>query len=252
MRGRSARPAPMASTLARIPAISIGRPSAAGRSRCPPRSSARSWRTRLRRSSPSATGAARAVTHVKPHGALYNQAASDLDLALAVAEAVREQSTTLRFVGLAGSRCSRRAVGAGLPVAPRRSWIAPTSLTDRSCRAPSPAPCSNGPEAAVRQALTIVRGHYVNATDGSRIAIDADTLCLHGDTPGALAIAKAVRHALEAAAHSRCRAPRPFSIARLAPPTDAWHSSRQTSPPCGSARLDARRDGRAAVLVRPR
>jgi UPF0271 protein len=55
------------------------------------------------------------------------------------------------------------------------------------------------PEAAIRQALAIVRGHYVNAIDGSRIAVDVDTLCLHGDTAGALAIAQAVRQALEAA-----------------------------------------------------
>jgi 5-oxoprolinase (ATP-hydrolysing) subunit A len=139
------------------------------------------------------------VTHVKPHGALYNQAASDLDLALAVAEAVREQSTTLCFVGLAGSALLEAGRRAGLPVAAEafvdRAYTPEGSLVPRT----EPGAVLEGPEAAVRQALAIVRGHYVNATDGSRIAIDADTLCLHGDTTGALAIAKAVRHALEAA-----------------------------------------------------
>jgi 5-oxoprolinase (ATP-hydrolysing) subunit A len=139
------------------------------------------------------------VTHVKPHGALYNQAASDLDLALAVAEAVREQSTTLCFVGLAGSALLEAGRRAGLPVAAEafvdRAYTPEGSLVPRT----EPGAVLEGPEAAVRQALAIVQGHYVNATDGSRVAIDADTLCLHGDTAGALAIAKAVRHALEAA-----------------------------------------------------
>jgi 5-oxoprolinase (ATP-hydrolysing) subunit A len=139
------------------------------------------------------------VTHVKPHGALYNQAASDLDLALAVAEAVREQSAALCFVGLAGSALLEAGRQAGLTVAAEafvdRAYRPEGSLVPRT----EPGAVLEQPEAAVRQALAIVQGHYVNAIDGSRIAIDADTLCLHSDTAGALAIAEAVRHALEAA-----------------------------------------------------
>jgi 5-oxoprolinase (ATP-hydrolysing) subunit A len=139
------------------------------------------------------------VTHVKPHGALYNQAASDLDLALAVAEAVREQSAALCFVGLAGSALLEAGRQAGLTVAAEafvdRAYRPEGSLVPRT----EPGAVLEQPEAAVRQALAIVQGHYVNAIDGSRIAIDADTLCLHSDTAGALAIAEAVRYALEAA-----------------------------------------------------
>jgi 5-oxoprolinase (ATP-hydrolysing) subunit A len=139
------------------------------------------------------------VTHVKPHGALYNQAAGDLDLALAIAEAVRAQSTTLCFVGLAGSALLEAGRQAGLRVAAEafvdRAYKPDGSLVPRT----QPGAVLERPEAAIRQALAIVRGHYVNAIDGSRIAVDADTLCLHGDTAGALAIAQAVRHALEAA-----------------------------------------------------
>jgi 5-oxoprolinase (ATP-hydrolysing) subunit A len=139
------------------------------------------------------------VVHVKPHGALYNQAARDLDLAIAIATAVREQSPTLCFVGLAGSALLEAGRQVGLRVAAEafadRAYEPDGSLAPRT----APGAVLDRPDAAAGQALTIVRDGHVIANDGSRIAIDADTLCLHGDTPGALVIAVAVRRALEAA-----------------------------------------------------
>jgi UPF0271 protein len=139
------------------------------------------------------------VTHVKPHGALYNQAARDLELASAVAEAVRENSTELWFVGLAGSALLEAGRQAGLQVVAEafvdRAYEPDGSLVPRV----QPGAVRDQPEAAARQALMIARDHHVIAIDGSRIAIEAGTLCVHGDTAGALAIAEGVRRTLEAA-----------------------------------------------------
>jgi 5-oxoprolinase (ATP-hydrolysing) subunit A len=139
------------------------------------------------------------VVHVKPHGALYNQAARDLDLALVVAEAVKANSPQLTLVGLAGSALLEAGRHAGLPVAAEafadRAYQPDGSLVPRT----QAGAVLDGPDAAAHQALSIVRDRLATAIDGSRVTIEADTLCLHGDTPGALAIAVAVRHTLEAA-----------------------------------------------------
>jgi 5-oxoprolinase (ATP-hydrolysing) subunit A len=137
------------------------------------------------------------VVHVKPHGALYNQAARDLDLALAIATAVRELSPALCFVGLAGSALLEAGRQVGLPVAAEafadRAYEADGSLVPRS----DSGAVLDRPDEAARQALAIARDRHVIARDGSRVVIEADTLCLHGDTAGAPAIALAVRRALE-------------------------------------------------------
>jgi UPF0271 protein len=139
------------------------------------------------------------VTHVKPHGALYNQAARDLDLARAIAEAVRENSSALMLVGLAGSVLLESGRQAGLRVAAEafadRAYLPDGSLVPRA----QPGAVLDRPEAAAQQALAIVRDRHAIALDGSRIPIEADTLCLHGDTAGAPAIVATVRRALEAA-----------------------------------------------------
>jgi UPF0271 protein len=143
-----------------------------------------------------------AVTHVKPHGALYNQAARDLDLALAIAGAVKESSPALRFVGLAGSALVEAGRRIGLRVAAEafadRAYLPDGSLVPRT----QPGAVLDRPETAARQATAIARDRHVIAIDGSRVAIQADTLCVHGDTPGAPAIAEAVRRALDDAAIS--------------------------------------------------
>jgi len=141
-----------------------------------------------------------AVAHVKPHGALYNQAARDLDLALAIAEAINENSPALCLVGLAGSALVEAGRRSGLRVAAEafadRAYEPDGSLVPRTER----GAVLDRPEAAARQAVAIARDRHVVAVDGSRLSIEADTLCLHGDTPGAAAIAEAVRRALDDAA----------------------------------------------------
>jgi UPF0271 protein len=140
------------------------------------------------------------LVHVKPHGTLYNQSARDPDLARAVARGARRAGPELIIVGLATSEAMRRAVEAeGLRFAGEafadRAYEANGSLTSRRLA----GAVISDPEAAAAQAVRIARDGVVVAAGGVEVALAAETLCLHGDTPGALGIALAVRHALEAA-----------------------------------------------------
>jgi 5-oxoprolinase (ATP-hydrolysing) subunit A len=139
-----------------------------------------------------------ALTHVKPHGALYNQAARDPALARAVARGVKRAGGDLVLVGLASSSVMRAAAeGEGLRFAAEafadRAYEADGSLRSRRL----PGAVLSAPQAAARQAVRIVRDGLVTAADGSEVPLRADTLCVHGDTPGAVAMARAVRGALE-------------------------------------------------------
>ena len=139
------------------------------------------------------------VTHVKPHGALYNRAARDDRLAAAVARAVRAFDPGLRLVGLAGSALLSAASREGLvPLAEGfadRAYLSDGSLVPRA----TPGAVLEDPEAAAAQAVRIAVDHRVRAIDGTLVKVHADTLCIHGDTPGAVGLARAVRHALERA-----------------------------------------------------
>ena len=138
------------------------------------------------------------LRHVKPHGALYNRAARDRALADTIARAVRSVSAELVLVGLAGSVMLEAGEAAGLPIAAEafadRTYEPDGSLRSRRL----PDALLPTPEAAAAQAVAIAEGH-VRATDGSRVTLKADTLCVHGDTPGAADVARAVRAALEGA-----------------------------------------------------
>jgi 5-oxoprolinase (ATP-hydrolysing) subunit A len=133
------------------------------------------------------------LAHVKPHGALYNRAARDGRLAELVAGAVVAVDRSLRLVGLAGSRLLDAARAAGLEVAAEafadRRYAPDGSLASRAL----PEAVVSDPDAAAAQALSIVRDHRVAALDGTDLELQADTLCIHGDTPGAPSIARAVR-----------------------------------------------------------
>jgi UPF0271 protein len=141
-----------------------------------------------------------ALTHVKPHGALYNQAARDPVLARAVARGTRRAGTELILVGLATSSVMRTAAeDEGLRFAAEafadRVYESDGSLRSRRLSGsviPDPA-------TAAQQAVRIARDGVVVASDGAEVPLEAQTLCLHGDTPGAFAIALAVRGALETA-----------------------------------------------------
>ncbi len=137
--------------------------------------------------------------HVKPHGALYNGAATDPGLAGCVARAIARCPGELTLVGLAGSALIDAGLEAGLPVASEafadRAYEPDGSLRPRSL----PGAVHTDPVVAAAQAVSIARDGRVIAHDGSTMEVRADTICLHGDTPDAAAIAKAVREALDTA-----------------------------------------------------
>ena len=140
------------------------------------------------------------LTHVKPHGALYSQAARDETLARAVARGVARFSREVVLVGLAGSAPMRRAAEAeGLRFAAEafadRAYDAGGRLVPRT----RPGALITDPSSAAAKAVRIVCEGRIAAVDGTTVELAADTLCLHGDNPHALEIARAVREALEAA-----------------------------------------------------
>jgi UPF0271 protein len=138
----------------------------------------------------------RPLVHVKPHGALYNLAARDRNVAEVVAGAVHDVSPGLILVGLAGSESLRAARGASLTVAAEafadRAYESDGSLRSRDL----PGAIHSDPAEAARQALSIARDQRVRAWDGSWLPVRADTICIHGDSPGAVEMAGAVREAL--------------------------------------------------------
>lgn len=139
------------------------------------------------------------VTHVKPHGALYNLSARDAGVARAIAEAVRECDPALVVFGLAGSASLGAARACGLAVAGEvfadRTYQADGSLTPRS-RADA---VITDEAASVAQVLRMVRDGRVRATDGTDVTIRADTVCLHGDGVHAVEFARRLREELRAA-----------------------------------------------------
>ncbi|HEY6547909.1 MAG TPA: 5-oxoprolinase subunit PxpA [Vicinamibacteria bacterium] len=140
------------------------------------------------------------LVHVKAHGALYNQAAVDASLARAIARGVARVSRELVFVGAASSAAMRQAAEAeGLHFAAEafvdRAYAKDGTLVPRG----RPGAVITDTAIAAARAVQIARDGHVAAEDGTELALEADTLCLHGDTPGAVAHARAVRAALEAA-----------------------------------------------------
>ena len=139
------------------------------------------------------------VRHVKAHGALYNRAARDPSVAASVARAIRSVSPDLILVGLAGSAMLEAGTEAGLAVAAEafadRAYEPDGSLRSRRLE----GAILPTPEAAAAQAVAIARDGRVRTHDGTDLAMRADTICIHGDTPGAVDVARAVRAALESA-----------------------------------------------------
>ncbi len=136
--------------------------------------------------------------HVKPHGALYNLAARDRDVATAIADAVRESDLTLLLYGLANSELTSAGETAGLRVAheafAERAYDADGRLAPRG----TPGAVIEGFDDALVQVRDFIRNGIVVARDGSRVPIRADTLCLHGDRADAAEFARGLRTALEA------------------------------------------------------
>jgi UPF0271 protein len=139
------------------------------------------------------------VRHVKPHGALYNMAARDLALARAVVDAIYEADPRLILYGLAGSHLIAVAEACGLPVVSEvfadRTYQSDGSLTPRA----QANALITDENTAVAQVLRMVREGKVRATDGTDVAITADTVCLHGDGAHPVEFARKLRHELTAA-----------------------------------------------------
>lgn len=147
--------------------------------------------------------------HVKPHGALYNMAARDRALADAIAVAVRDFNPVLILVGLAGSALVDAGRDAGLTVQREgfcdRRYRADGSLTPRS----ESGAVIEDIDTAVAQAVSIATYGDVLAGDGSKVRIQADSLCVHGDRANAAVFAEQLRRALEDAGVQVAAAARP-------------------------------------------
>ena len=138
------------------------------------------------------------ITYVKPHGALYNTIAHDSAQALDVITAIRDVDANLALVALAGSPLVRWAQDAGLRVIAE-------AFADRAYT-PQGALVSRREKGAVlhdsalvaQRMLRLVRDGVIQAIDGSLARVQAQSICVHGDSPGAVAMARAVRAALEA------------------------------------------------------
>jgi len=132
------------------------------------------------------------LTHVKPHGALYNQSAKDAAIAATIAQAVKYIDPDLIVFGLSGSLSISEAEKLGLRTASEvfadRTYQFDGSLTPRS----EPNALIENKNAAAAQAFRMIANRNVVATDGSTVAIIADTICIHGDAPDALEFARVI------------------------------------------------------------
>lgn len=139
------------------------------------------------------------LSHVKPHGALYNQAARDKHLADTLVAAIRDVDSSLRVVGLAGSELIAAARRAGLTaiaeVFADRRYNPDSTLVKRD----RPGALITDAETAVAQTLAIVKTGHVTAIDGSVVPLRGDTVCLHGDSIHAVALAQRIRQSLQQA-----------------------------------------------------
>ncbi|MBZ5601739.1 MAG: LamB/YcsF family protein [Acidobacteriia bacterium] len=142
---------------------------------------------------------ATSIVHVKAHGALYNQAVHNADLARTIAKGVARFSKDVILVGLANSPMLEIFRGAGFRVAAEafadRQYEPNGTLRNRKFA----DALIRDPEKAALQAIRIATKQGVIASDGSVVPIDAQTICLHGDTPGAPQIAAAVAAGLQSA-----------------------------------------------------
>jgi UPF0271 protein len=151
-----------------------------------------------------AAGCGARLAHVKPHGALYNQAVRDGEIAEAIAEGVARWGRDVVLVGLAGSPMLDIFRKAGFAAAAEafadRRYEADGTLRSRKFE----NALIRDPAEAGRQALRIVERGAAIACDGTEVAVDAQTLCIHGDTPGAPEIAATVARILREAGVTLC------------------------------------------------
>jgi UPF0271 protein len=138
------------------------------------------------------------LAHVKPHGALYNVAARDLSVAQAIVRAVQHIDRSLFLYALAGSVLVQAGQAAGLTVVQEgfadRAYRSDGTLVPRS----EPSALLTGEETVRHQLQELIKGS-VTSLDGHSVPIQADSICLHSDTPHAVSLARMIRHALQSA-----------------------------------------------------
>jgi len=139
------------------------------------------------------------VQHVKPHGALFNQAVRNRELSDAIARAVAALDRSLILFGLPGSEILNAGRAAGLRVAAEvfadRAYEPDGSLASRR----KPGAVIHDPAAVVARAVRMAQERTVVAVDGSVVPLEVDTMCVHGDTPGSDDLAARIRAGLQAA-----------------------------------------------------
>jgi UPF0271 protein len=137
------------------------------------------------------------LRHVKPHGALYNRAARDIEAATAIAAAVRSVDPSLYLVGLCGSAMVEAARETGLNFAAEafadRGYRKDGRLVSRK----EHGAVLDDPEVVAERVVRMVRDGEVITVEGTGISIDPKTVCVHGDTPGVVAMLRAIRGRLE-------------------------------------------------------
>jgi len=139
------------------------------------------------------------LQHVKPHGALFNMAVRNRELADAIARGIAAFDANLILFGLPGSEILAAGRAAGLRVAAEvfadRAYEPDGSLASRR----KPGSVIHDPDAVVARAVRMAKDRSVVAIDGSIVRLDADTICVHGDTPGSDVLATKIRSGFEAA-----------------------------------------------------
>lgn len=138
------------------------------------------------------------LRHVKAHGALANESWKDEETAQAIATATRDFDAALPLMVLPGTLLETQARKLNMPIVleafPERAYLKNAQLAPRSLAGSS----IHDPAEAARRAVMMVKEKRIEAIDGGWVDLDVQTLCIHGDNPNAVEIARAVRQALEA------------------------------------------------------
>lgn len=143
-----------------------------------------------------ARAAGTSVTHVKPHGALYNTIAVDAGQGAAVIEGIKAADPSLVMMGLAGTQILTQAAEAGLAIASEAFADRAYTPEGRLLARDQPGAVLHDPRVVAARMLRLATEGVIEAIDGSVLKLHADSICVHGDSPGAVAMAARIREVL--------------------------------------------------------